>query len=59
MYSNKNVFNCCLKFLRVPVLKFRNYNPHTEELKNKKLPRTKPESGMIPLIAGATLCVCG
>lgn len=28
-----------------PVIKFRNYQPHTEELKEKKLPRVKPESG--------------
>ncbi|XP_003384885.1 PREDICTED: coiled-coil domain-containing protein 12-like [Amphimedon queenslandica] len=29
---------------RKKVLKFRNYNPHTEDLKEKKLKRTMPES---------------
>eukprot|EP00731_Ephydatia_muelleri_P013369 Em0007g679a len=27
-----------------PKLKFRNYNPQDEELKEKKLPKAKPES---------------
>ena len=26
-------------------LKFRSYNPQTEELKEKKLPKAKPEEG--------------
>ena len=29
-----------------PVLKFRNYNPQAEELKDKKLERTKPDASM-------------
>lgn len=29
-----------------PRLKFRSYNPQTEVLKEKKLPKAKPENGM-------------
>ena len=29
-----------------PKIKFRSYNPQTEELKEKKLPKAKPEEGI-------------
>ena len=35
----------CGYFSNKPKLKFRSYNPVTEELKEKKLPKARPEKG--------------
>ena len=37
-----------------PKLKFRSYNPQTEQLKEKKLPKAKPEEGEPVLVS----CMC-
>ena len=55
--EERHIFSWCahkaitIKFISYfrpskPILKFRNYNPQTEQLQDKKLPRAKPESSM-------------